>query len=183
MDLSKIALIADEINKLGITWAVGASVMLYFHGLEDEPNDLDILVHESDAKQLDELLKNMGFRKDKEYKETFATKYFYSYNVEGIKIDLMGGFIINHTDGDYKLTFDSETIVEFKIINGIKIPLSSLEDWYVIYQLIPNREHRTQAIEKYLLENEVKNSYLLERALERDLPDLVKKRVRKILNA
>ena len=183
MDLSKIALIADQINKLGITWAIGASVMLYFLGLEDEPNDLDILVHESDAKQLDELLKNMGARKDKKYKETFATKYFYSYNVEGIKIDLMGGFIINHTDGEYKLTFDSETIVEFKIINGIKIPLSSLEDWYVIYQLIPNRERRTQAIEKYLLENKVKNPYLLERALERDLPDLVKKRVRKMLNA
>ena len=58
MDLSKITLIADEINKLEIKWAVGASVMLYFHGL-------DILVHESDAKQLDKLLKNMGVRKDK----------------------------------------------------------------------------------------------------------------------
>ena len=65
MDLSKITLIADEINKLEIKWAVGASVMLYFYGLEDNQNDLDILVHENDAKQLDKLLKNMGVRKDK----------------------------------------------------------------------------------------------------------------------
>jgi hypothetical protein len=183
VDFNKIAQIAKEINKQGIRWAVGASVMLYFHGLIDNPNDLDILVHESDAEQLDELLKKLGVRSNKEYKETFATKYFYNYMVEGIEIDLIGGFIINHAEGKYKLTFDSDTIVEFKVINGINIPLSSLEDWYVIYQLIPNREHRTQAIEKYLLENKVKNPYLLERALEKDLPSSVKERARNILNA
>ena len=40
----------------------------------------------------------------------------------------------------FKYTFDQSSISEIKIINGVNIPLTSLEDWYVIYQLIPNRE-------------------------------------------
>lgn len=51
----------------------------------------------------------------------------------------MSGFVVNHNTGIYNYIFDYDSITEFKVINGISIPLTSLEDWYVMYQLIPNR--------------------------------------------
>lgn len=181
MDLNKLPFIADKINKRGIKWAVGASVMLYFYDLVETPHDLDILVDENDAVNLCNLLKELGVLQYKEYTEPFGTKYFYNFVVRDIQIDVIGGFIIKHTSGKYKLAFDSDTITSYKVINGIEIPVSSLEDWYVIYQLIPNRENRVEVIEKYLIQNGIKNPNLLNRALKKELPDSVKERVKKLL--
>ncbi|MCW6074588.1 hypothetical protein LAV44_04540 [Clostridium sporogenes] len=61
--------------------------------------------------------------------------------------------------------FDYNSISEFKTINGVNISFTSLEDWCVIYQLIPNREGKVKVIESYLLLNGIKNPFLLERAL------------------
>ncbi|MGV8984445.1 hypothetical protein [Clostridium sp.] len=77
--------------------------------------------------------------------------------------------------------FDQSSISEIKIINGVNIPLTSLEDWYVIYQLIPKREIKVAMIENYLLLNGVKMPTLLERALRGDLPKKVRDKIEGIL--
>ncbi|CEO05635.1 Uncharacterised protein [[Clostridium] sordellii] len=89
----------------------------------------------------------------------------------------MAGFAINHDNGVYNYIFDNMSISEYKLINGVSIPFTSLEDWYVIYQLIPNREVKVDMIEKYLLTNGVKKDNLLKRSLDCNLPLSIKNKL------
>ena len=93
----------------------------------------------------------------------------------------MAGFAINHSNGTFRYIFDQNSISEFKLINGVNIPFTSLEDWYVIYQLIPNREVKVKMIENYLLSNKIKKTILLERSLQGCLPIDVRKKVEEML--
>lgn len=104
---------------------------------------------------------SIGTKKEFEKSSTYSTKFFYEYTIDNIDIDVMSGFAINHSDGIFEYIFDSKSISNFKTINGIKIPFTSLEDWYVIYQLIPNREYKVEMIEKYLLSNKINHPELL----------------------
>lgn len=94
----------------------------------------------------------------------------------------MAGFVVNHNNRAFRYIFDKSSISEYKVINEVKIPFTSLEDWYVIYQLIPNRKAKVEMIEKYIVSNGIKKSILLERALQGYLPIDVRGKVEDILN-
>lgn len=64
----------------------------------------------------------------------------------------------------------------------MKIPLTSLEDWYVIYQLIPNRSAKVSLIEGYLRSNGIKRADLLRRMLAQKLPPEVKENIAGMLD-
>jgi predicted nucleotidyltransferase len=179
--LSTLSYIGEKLNNSDITWAVGASLLLNQYGLIDKPNDIDIFVDINHIHKTDEILKSVGEKKKWEKAETYSTKYFYEYIVRGIDVDAMSGFVVNHNSGVFEYTFDHEAISEVVRINGIDIPFTSLEDWYVLYQLIPNREVKVKLIEDYLLSNGIKKPFLLERALEGDLPEDVRGRIENMM--
>lgn len=183
MILDVLSYIGEKLNEENILWGVGASILLNHYGLVESPNDIDILVHTKDIEKLDSVLKSLGEKKLEEKVSTYATEFFYEYIVKGIDVDVMAGFIIKHNEGEYKYTFDNESITEMKNINGINIPMTSLEDWYVNYQLIPNREQKVKLIEKYLLENGIKRPELLKRALAGNLSSDVKLRVKNLMES
>ncbi|TAN63786.1 hypothetical protein WS9_015415, partial [Paraclostridium sordellii 8483] len=176
-----LSYIGDKLNKANILWGVGASILLNQFGMVDTPNDIDIFIDIKDIYKSDKILKKLG--KKREYEETskYSTKYFYEYVINGIDIDVMAGFAINHDNGVYNYIFDNMSISEYKLINGVSIPFTSLEDWYIIYQLIPNREIKVEMIEKYLLTNGVKKDNLLRRSLDCNLPSIVKCKINNIL--
>lgn len=174
--------IGQSFNEEYILWGVGASIMLNHYGLADKPNDIDILVGIDDIKKVDAILKSVGEKKIYEKTDTYSTEYFYEYVINDFDVDVMAGFKINYCDGIFEYIFDKDSISEMKIINGVQIPLTSLEDWYVIYQLIPNREAKVEIIENYLLLNGIKNPNLLERLLKANLPKRVRENIIKILS-
>lgn len=177
-----LSYIGEKLNEGRVLWGVGASILLNHYGLIAKPNDIDILVHTNDIEKADAIFKRIGKKKEQEKIDTYSTKYFYEYTVDGFEIDVMAGLRINYDNEVFKYIFDKRSISDIKKINEVSIPLTSLEDWYVIYQLIPNREEKVNLIEKYLLSNGVKNRALLERALEEDLPREVMEKVKKVLN-
>lgn len=178
-----LSYMGEKFNKSNIVWGVGASILLNQFGLIDKPNDIDILVDIKDIERADEILKSMGEKKQWEKTATYSTKYFYEYIIDGIDVDVMSGFAVNHSSGVFEYAFDHNSISEFKVINGVKIPFTSLEDWYVIYQLIPNREPKVKMIEKYLLLNGIKKNFLLQRAMKGCLPLQVRERIKSILSS
>ncbi len=101
-------------------------------------------------------------------KEPYLTKHFYHYQIENTEIDVMACFKIQHSHGIYELIFDENSVVTYETLNGVNIPLTSLEDWYVLYQLMPNRDEKVDLIEAYLIKNGIKNPDLLTRALEQE---------------
>lgn len=181
MIFETLSYIGEKLNDNGIIWAVGASILLHHYGLIDKPNDIDILIDLNDIEKADKILKSIGEKKVWEKSATYSTKYFYEYVVNGVDVDVMAGLNINYNNGIFEYIFDQASISEFKSINKVNIPLTSLEDWYVIYQLIPCREVKVKMIENYLLLNGIKKHNLLERVLKGDLPKEVRDKILGIL--
>lgn len=177
-----LADIGEKFNASNILWGVGGSIMLNSYGLIDEPRDIDIIVDLKDADRADRILKKLGEKKEGKENSSYSTKYFYEYIVEGIHIDLMGAFAIKHSEGVYQYPFDRESITKTQEIQGVEIPFTSLEDWYIIYQLIPGRESKVNLIKKYLHSNGSENLKLFKRALEGNLNLKVRNRVEGIMD-
>ena len=174
--------IGEKLNKDGVLWGVGASILLNHYGLIDKPNDIDILVDLDDIEKSNIILKSIGEKKVCEQSDKYSTKYFYEYVINGFDVDVMAGLSINHNEGIYRYIFDDKSIPITTKVNSINIPFTSLEDWYVIYQLIPKREAKVKLIQNYLLSNGIKNPTLLERALRGSLPEEVRDNIKRLLN-
>lgn len=173
--------VGKKLNEAGIIWGIGASILLNKYGFVHKPNDIDIFVKLEDIERADEILKNIGKKKKWEKDSTYSTKYFYEYVVNDIEIDVMAGLAINHSNGVFSYVFDQNSISEYEWINGVSIPFTALEDWYVIYQLIPHRESKVEMIEKYLILNGFRKQELIERALQGCLPSEVRIKIEELL--
>jgi hypothetical protein len=181
MIFDTLSYIGEKLNASGVIWAVGASILLNHYGLIENPNDIDILVDLNDIEKVDEILKSIGEKKTREKEKMYATKYFYEYVVNGVDVDVMSGLTINNEDSIFEYIFDESSISEIKNVNGVNIPLTSLEDWYVIYQLIPGREGKVKMIEDYLLVSGIRNAALLKRTLKGELTKEIRYKIEEIL--
>ncbi len=175
--LTTLKYIGEKLNEANITWAVGASVMLSHYGLINNPRDIDIFVSLEDVYKAHEILSSLGEKHPQKNSEIYATEHFHQYTIKDTGIDLMAGFKINHICGIYEYKFNRNSITSTMNIDGVTIPLTSLEDWYVIYQLIPKREEKSKLIEDYLLANGTTKTEILASSLQCDLPDEVRVRV------
>jgi hypothetical protein len=175
-----LGMIAELFNKNNIHWAVGGSLMLQHYNLITKPNDIDIIVSLQDIHQADKLLLSLGNKKKQTSKKEFATAYFYQYELSGINVDVMVDFAIVHSKGIYTYPFDQHSIIVSSTIQGIPIPYCALEDWYVLYQLMENRQVKVKLIFDYLNANK-KNTLLLERALLQDIPKTIKENIESLI--
>lgn len=178
-----LSYIGEKLNDSNIVWAVGATMMLNQFGLINNSNDIDIFVDIKNINRADEILQSIGEKKKTEKNSVYSTEFFYKYLINGIGIDVMAGFAIDHSRGVYEFIFDTKSISKIETINGIDIPFTSLEDWYVIYQLIPNREFKVNLIEKYLTLNGIENPNLLKRALRGNLPLEIRSKIENVLSS
>jgi hypothetical protein len=176
MLITTLANLAKELNRAGARWGVGASVLLWHYGLADNPHDIDLMAAEQDADRIIEALGKLGTKKMGSERGSYVTSRFLEFVVDGTDIDLMVGFGIRHSAGTYSYVFDDRAVTGKALVGGMVIPLTALEDWYVLYQLIQGREHRVRAIEDYLVSNGSAHTELLERALSQSLPPDVRSR-------
>ncbi len=155
--------VAKLLNDGGITWGVGASVMLNHYGLVEEPGDIDIMVSMEDIHRLDSILSELGERGVGVRDETYKTKYFYEYMIGGIEVDVMAGLCIQSKGIDHSFPFTRDSIGEWMEVEGVDVPLAKLEEWYEIYKVLPGRERKAEAIKKYLdLKGKVKGHKKME---------------------
>ena len=179
--LTSLSFIGEKLNAASLVWGVGGSVLLQRHGLEDKPNDIDMFVAMEDVPAADHILAEIGQGKQGKGTDIFATKHFYEYLIKGVHVDVMAGFTLRHGQGLYEYYFDRQSIVSLDMIGGVEIPFTALEDWYVIYKLIPGREAKVKLIEDYLKSNKISHPNLLQTALEGNLPAGIQKNIRRLL--
>lgn len=168
--------ITEQLNKYNIKWAVGGSLMLSIRGLETTPNDIDLLVSESDAPILIQVLETLGTKLSSKssHPHLFST-HFSQFHVNGVGVDVMSNFGVKHETGMYVSPLNVETSEQ------LPYPLSSLEDWYVLYLLMPNRESKAALIEDYFYKHGVSKPSLLKQALTQPLPPLATNRIHEML--
>lgn len=167
---STIKKLAVELNKTNILWGLGGSSMLSHYQIIDVVNDIDILIDEQGAEEVESILSAIAKKEKAISKEPFATKHFQKYNDGNTSIDVMGCFQIHHEKGLYTMNFDQASITSKMLIDDIHVPLSSLEDWYILYSLIPGKQNKADLIDAYWKENGIRNPNLLKRALHNPLP-------------
>jgi len=168
MDINVLQKIADTLNSNNISWGLGASSMLYFHGLVKEPNDIDVIVDEADAQRASALLSKMATSiETDDGKGKYATKYFYEMKILGQAVDLIGGYRIMRGDWIYDFPVLKKIELKSECIGESNIPLTDIEDWYVAYLIMGDPKKRTALIESYVeIQNGFKNMDQLRKAVD-----------------
>jgi len=170
--------IARALNQAGVHWGVGASVLLYYHCLVEKPHDIDIMIAQADADMVAAIFDTIGSETPTDPgRGLYSTTRFLEYLVNGTEVDIMAGLAIRHEGGTYVFPFDDWSVTMTRTESGVIIPFTSLEDWYVIYQLIPGREAKVKLIEEHLRSCGTADLSVLDRALARELPPHVRTRV------
>ena len=144
--------LAFRLNLENISWGVGASVMLNYYNLVDFPNDIDIIVSTKDSSTADKILRSCGKKNVSRDLEIYKSDFFANYSIRGVEVDLIAGFSIKQNSSYFKYDFDKNSITKLWNLEGVKIPLTAVEDWYILYQLMPNKEEKVQLIEDYFLQ-------------------------------
>lgn len=140
--------IADKFNENNITWAMAASVLLFFNGIVDEFHDLDIMIDDEDASKAKEIMDSLGTYIPSPENCHYKTKHFLEYVVDDVEVDVMGGFIIVKDDVDYDCSLKTENIEGYFDLDGTKIPLYSVSEWRRFYDLM-GRTKKVEIIDNY----------------------------------
>lgn len=175
--------IADGLNKLNCTWAIGGSVLLNHYNLVKKPNDIDILIDPNDTAKIKEFMDSIGTPVELPSKEPFRTKVFFDYIVDDTMIEFMGDFKIDLGDNNiYRFVLDKDAIVNKMFVDNTTVYLTSLEDWIVAYKVMNDPKKRVVLLKEYFMKEGIKHKHLLERNLLQDLPKEVKELIIDLLN-
>ncbi len=138
--LRVLARVAKCLNDAKITWAVGGSLLLYFNGITEVFHDLDLMIFEKDALRAKEILGTLGTLQPSQGGGRYRTKHFYEFSVEGVDIDLMGGFAICSDGVVHTCALEPDQIVGSTSVEGQTIPLQSVALWRTYYEWMERTE-------------------------------------------
>lgn len=134
--LAVLAAVAERLNAAGIVWALGASALLYFKGITDCFNDIDIMVVTEEAPKAKRILEQMGRLCPPNPHEKYRTEHFYEFVIDGVDLDLMGGFIIVKDGVEFDCSLRPDSVAEKIKLRGQAVPLQSVSEWRRYYELM-----------------------------------------------
>ena len=132
--------VAERLNREGVTYAVGASAMLYLRGIADSFNDIDLTVALEDAPRAEAVLRSLGTMAPPEQHVHYLTRCFLEFEVEGVEVDLIAGMVIESNGVAHDCPLRPEDIDETAVVNGTAVPLHSLACWKRYYTLMGRAE-------------------------------------------
>lgn len=131
--------IQKKLDENNISWALGGSLLLHYTGHKVDVHDIDILVDEKDYDKLLSAIGSFSFKENR-INDKYLTSHFFTLDINGVSIDIMLGFKVVVSNGVYAFPFDQSKIEAYHNIQGVIIPLSSLEEWYKAYQAMERTE-------------------------------------------
>lgn len=140
--------IAHQLNENDIIWALGASLDIFFEGFIDDFHDIDIMVVTEDALRAKELVQSLGTLYPQKDNSNFKTKYFFEFSVEGVEIDLIGGFTIAKDDKVFDCSLTEDQIEKKIMVNNEIVYLQSLKCWKNYYSLM-GRSDKVKILEEH----------------------------------
>lgn len=132
--------IAQRFNTAYITWALGASMLLYFKGITSTFNDIDLMISNDDAESVRKILSEMGELQPPNPNPKYKTKVFMEFVINSVDVDVMAGFSILNDGKIYDCSLDKDQIVEWFTLGNTKIPLQSPLLWCEYYKLMGRKE-------------------------------------------
>jgi len=173
--------IVTEFGKAHIHWGIGGSQLLKFYGITETVNDLDLLIALEDIDAALLVLDSLGKRIEIPHKSEYITESFTRFQIDGIEVDVMANFKIEHEAGIYDFQFDKSTKVKTVIVDEVPFPLTSLEEWYIAYLLMKDRDSKVGMIEAYLLKQKQIDLGLLMNRMHQGIPIEVLLRINRLV--
>lgn len=168
--LKKIAQCFDDEK---IAYGLGGSGVLVAYDILGEMNDIDLVVTLEDIHRAKKILDEIALLKTSGKNCIVEQEHCYVYELNGIDVELMANIHIRHNEGLYELPFNKKRVTYRMCIDNFMIPVMSLEDWFVIYNLI-GRQDRVDQIEEWFLENGITHGSYLIKAIQANIPRQLK---------
>jgi hypothetical protein len=130
-------------------YSLGGSVGMSIRGIDVLPNDIDLLVREVDAPAAMNLLQTLGKRMAPKAKADYKTQTFAEFVIDGVDVDLMAGLAIAAENIEFRFPCTLLTSEPTVFDSSTRLPLMPLEDWYLLYHIIPGKEQRIRQIEAW----------------------------------
>lgn len=140
--------VAAAFEKDGITWALGASALLYFKGIAQDFGDIDIVTVIEEIPKIKEALRGLGEPEPENPANRGKARAYLAYRIDGIEVEIMAGLVFQTESGRHEYSLCKEEIKDFAPLRGIRIPLQSLEEWKIYYSLM-GRTEKVRMIEEW----------------------------------
>ena len=151
--LHVLALAAHELNEQKITWAVGASMLLYFHGITNTFHDIDLMTTLQDAEKVKNILLKLGaVQENSAANRMYKTECFYEFDLHGVEIDVIAGMIIVCSGREEDCSLQKDKIEGCASLENERIPLYSVQEWRRFYALM-GREKKVEMIDQKIGKN------------------------------
>lgn len=148
--LCVLAKLAADLNESDILWAVGASAMLFLRRIVPDFHDIDLMVCPEDIEVAKEILLRHGTLLPSRPDSRFGTRHFLEFDVDGVEIDLIAGFVVNSADGkQHVCPLQVEEVDACVDVADQAVSLHALKTWYEYYTWM-GRTDRVKQIEEYL---------------------------------
>jgi hypothetical protein len=151
--IQTIEQVGKALNEAGVRWAVGGSVLLQANGFPVEPNDLDVIFEKNDAEKAVRLLESVGARRASDPSYHYQSYSFTELMVGSVEVDLMAGLTVIKDRVHYEYPFDASTPLDLRVVGSVTVPFMTLEDWLVLYDLMPGKAWKAQLISDHFRKN------------------------------
>ena len=138
-----LKLIESKLRGSRVRWVLAGSVSLALQGVDIRPNDIDILTDKEGAFEINRLLKDYEVKPIRFRCSRFFQSYFGEFEIEGVKVEVMGD-LKELVEGEWRSLSQRLSTSRIIEIEGIKLPVSPLEDQLRSYQALGRRKNSSK---------------------------------------
>ena len=125
--------ITHRFSEAAIGWGLGGSGMMYLHGIDIYPHDIDLFVLPQDFDTALHVLSKSGSFNESGPTGIFASNRYAHGAFMGLSVDLIAGFRIISSDRNVTYYFDPSLIVKIAL-DDTPIPCCLVKDWIILYE-------------------------------------------------
>lgn len=133
----------------GVNWVVTGSVGFALQGLPVEPHDIDIQADEAGAYEIEKLFSEFVTKKVSFSSAEKIRSHFGALQVDGVKVEIMGDIQKRNEDGSWDNPVDLHKYKHFVEIDGMTIPVLSLEYEHQAYMKL-GRVEKAKMLKEWL---------------------------------
>lgn len=176
----------ERFNEKGVNWAIGCSMDLFLRGVVDDFHDLDLIVDGESVKEVKNIMSELGAKLIATGGNGYCESDVYlHYQLGRVDVDVISGFRVMTFGTSYYYKYNKEEIDVIQV-EGISIPLISLEAMYVLYFMMegwqPRRKFKRTLIEEcFKLEKPLHKEVFMKAIEENDLPGWIRWEIKKLI--
>ncbi|MBR3003017.1 MAG: hypothetical protein IKF38_05635 [Clostridia bacterium] len=131
-------------DRAEVTWALAMSSCLFFRGIMDDFNDIDILIALEDVEEFEIVFRKLGGKIDNNtvQKPAFTSPYYKEATFGGMHFDLIGNMTVNTYGTVYQYVLKQQDVEYLTIDGDVNIPLSPVEANFLLYGMMEGWQTR-----------------------------------------